>query len=453
MTKIVSTRAELAVLRGFCHKDKKIAGTLFANVDASYFYSQEAVEIYEAVMRHYSETGESPTYRLVVTDPEISEDARQFLRESTPAIDSVVAARKAARILNKYRQTRGLYNMAAHIGDQLKRGQINLSKLLEEVSSSMGQIQAKKTSADAFEHFGMNNNSTQGVRDLLYGDIKEDIIPTGYPEFDSESGGFVRGSLVTLGASSGGGKSLVAQDIGTNQAEMGYKVLGVPLEMSKREMRARLLAKLSGIDVTKILRGALSDNEKELILRKYKRWVRKVKAAGGRYTIFKPQEDMTIEEVMAATAAYHADVVYIDYISLLKGVDGEDSWRQLGAAARYAKINAESMNRVSVLLCQVSEEGKIRYARAISEHSTNSWIWTTKKEEREKEVGLIEIEQPKSRNSRSFRIRRAVRWGAMRTESVSAEMAGESGDVPDLSEGASRGAKKPKLKNFTSPDV
>lgn len=97
-----------------------------------------------------------------------------------------------------------------------------------------------------------------------------------------------------------------------------------------------------------------------------------------------------------------------------------------------------------MLLCQVSEEGKVRYAKAISEHSTNSWIWKTSKEEREKEVGVIPVEQPKSRNSRSFVMKLGFKWSTMSI--VKLDKASLDDDVPDL-------PPKKKLRNLTSPDV
>jgi len=133
--------------------------------------------------------------------------------------------------------------------------------------------------------------------------------------------------------------------------------------------------------------------------------------------------------VFSAVNAYDADVVIIDYISLLKGADSDDAWQKLGAMARLAKINAEATNRVNMLLCQVSDEGKIRYARAISEHSTNSLIWVAKKEERQKEIGRITVEQPKARNSRSFPFDIGVHWAHMSV--VDVEQAEGMDDVPE----------------------
>ena len=146
--------------------------------------------------------------------------------------------------------------------------------------------------------------------------------------------------------------------------------------------------------------------------------------------MWKPKEDVTIEDTFAAVASLDADVVIVDYISLLAGTDGDDSWQQLGAIARLGKINAEATNRVNILLCQVNDDGKVRYARAISEHSSNSWVWTAKKEEREKPIGRIKVEQPKARNSKSFPFEVGFDWAHMDVVDVS-EVSADVGDVAE----------------------
>lgn len=364
-------------------------------------------------------TGSTPTYKLLIEDPQLSVNARKFLRESEATIQTTEDANKAATILNKYRQLRGLYDLAANIDQKLNKegdARIDVDRLLEETATAINVARSKKSTVDAFLHFGRNNNSSALVKDILYADNSEAIIPTGVEVFDSVSGGFARGALVTIGANSGGGKSLTANAIAINMATMGYKVLLVPLEMSKKEMTSRTLSNITKFNVSDIILQRLATNERDLVFKRYKRWAKKVKDAGGRYTIFKPQEDMTIEEIVAATSAYECDVMIIDYISLLKGMDGDDMWRALGGAARYAKINAEIENRVNILLCQVSDDGKIRYARAISEHSSNSWVWTSTKES--KETGITVVEQPKSRNSMAFPFTIKMNYAQMRLETA-----------------------------------
>lgn len=429
--KIVSPSAELAVLRGMCHRDKAIAGTLVRNIDESYFYSPESVELYQAILRNMGESGETPTYKLLIVDPEISEEARSHFRDSTAVVQTIADANKATRVLNKYRQKRGLFNLGAFIGEQLKTSRTDVDAVLQKVSDGVNRIRAKKSTADSFLHFGKNNSSLKLINSILDDDNSEDIVPTGIEAFDEVSGGFSRGALVTIGANSGGGKSVMASQLAVNMASMGYKVLLVPLEMSKREMTCRIMANVTGFDLTKIMLQKLATGEKELIRKRMKKWIRKVKAKGGRYTIYKPESDMTIEEVMAATSAFDADVRIIDYISLLKGVDGDDQVRALGQVARYAKIHAENTGSINVLLCQLNEEGKIKYARAISEHSANSWIWIANKET--KETGITKVEQPKSRNSLSFPFIIKIIYNLMRIESVKMDdtmnMGSEEGEV------------------------
>ena len=83
---------------------------------------------------------------------------------------------------------------------------VEIDKLLDDVSGKMAAVRTSKTASNQFLHFGKNNNSKDLVHDLLHGDANEDTIPTGIKPFDEQSGGFMRGGLVTIGATSGGGK-------------------------------------------------------------------------------------------------------------------------------------------------------------------------------------------------------------------------------------------------------
>lgn len=416
MTKIVSPKAELAVLRGMCHRDAKVSGTLLGSVDSTYFYSPESLEIYEAIMRNMGATGKSPSYRLMLEDPELSEEARDHFRDSTTAVQSTAEARKAASILNKYRQKRGLYNLAADIGQNLKKSKLDVDELLHRAATAVNVIRAKKASDDDFVHFGKNNSSKKIVQDILYGDRSENIIPTGIKSFDSVSGGFARGALVTIAANSGGGKSIVSSALAVKMVTRGYKVLLVPLEMSKEEMTCRIMANVTKTDFSDLWLQRLSTGDRERVEEKFTRWIKKCKKKGGRYTLFKPKEDLTIEETYASINAYDVDVCIIDYISLLKGVDGDDQAKALGRVARYGKINAENTKRVNILVCQLNDEGKIKYSRAITEHSANSWVFMATKES--KETGVTKVEQPKSRNSLSFPFMIRIDYSQMRVYSV-----------------------------------
>lgn len=414
--KIASPKAELAVLRGMCFKDKKVAGTLLANTDSSFFYTPESVELYETIKKIMGETGESPSYRLLLEDPDLSKEARAHMRESQPTVHTPADAKKAVSNLEKYRKRRGLFNLAADIKRQMEAPKVDIDQVLHRMTTAISVIRAKKATDESFLHFGKNNNSMKVVDSILYEDNSIDVIPTGIEAFDSISGGIYRGALFTIGANSGGGKSIMATVLSKQIAEMGYKVVLVPLEMSKKEMTTRLMACVCGVDFSDLWLQRLATADRDRIRKKFRKWMKRVKEKGGRLTIYKPEQDETIEEVYAATAAYEADVNIVDYIGLLKGMDGDDQVRALGAAARYGKINAENTGRANVMLCQLTDEGKIKYSRAITEHSSLSWTWTATPES--KETGVTKIEQPKSRNSMAFPFYVKIDYAKMQIHSM-----------------------------------
>jgi replicative DNA helicase len=427
--KYSSPRAELAVLRGLCAKDKKIAGTLLSLVDESYFYEVESQEVFGAIKKHLRDEGETPTYRLLIDDPGLSEEARDHLRASQAVVTNIQEARRAAKTLNTFRQRRGLYNLAANINTAFQSSKLDLDALLEQTATGLNIVRSRKSTTDSFLHMGKGNNTLERIKHLLYDDRSEDLIPTGIKAFDDVAGGWARGSLVTIGSTSGGGKSTTSMAIGMKMARAGYKVLMVPLEMTKDEMLMRAMANTSKMNLTKIIRGTLSDAERELVFKRHRRWEKKVHEAGGRFTIFEPEEDMTIEEIMAASSAYQCDVKIIDYASLLKGADGEDQWRALGQIARYCKVNAKTDKCVNVLIVQIGEDGKIRYSRAMSEHSNNSWVWIARPED--KETGIMTVEQPKSRNSMSYPFKIKIVYEFMRVEDVDDSEFGPGPGVED----------------------
>jgi replicative DNA helicase len=446
-TKIVSPKIELQVLRGLVSRDKKIAGLLMAGCSEDYFDSEQSKHIYKFIKSYMADTGEVPSFRNVIEDPEVDKSARMHFKDSVATITTEEEARATLKILNRYRQLRGIYDLGLEIQRKLDDGRIVMDEMLEDFSQRLATIRTNHANKNSFTNLGKNNSSLSAVRSLIHDEIADNIVPTGIKEYDDKNGGFLRGSLVTLAGSSGGGKSIVGSiQIAINMAERGFKVTVVPLEMSVDEMLARVIANIASLDSGKIIQRKLAEGEKQRAMEIYERWVRKVKKRGGRLSIFKPDGDVSIEDIFTALHTMDTDVILVDYISLLAGADGDDSWRQLGAIARKGKIHADATRRVVILLAQLSEDGKIRYSRAITEHSSVSWTWNTPLEEREKEVGRIRVDQPKARNGQSYPFEIGIKWANMKV--VPVDQAGS--DVGDVAKPADGDKKRKPMKNYAS---
>jgi len=419
MAKLVSTNIELAALRGMCSPNKAISGKLVAGLDETYFHNEEAIDAYKKITKCITEDGEPPSWSGLKEDPSLSEDTREFLGNLRVKIRKTGQVMSAIRILNRYRKLRGLYLLGEDVVNNLQAKRVDEEDMLERVSDTITKLRVNKSIKDLALHFGKGNNSYDLVKDMVYNDSDDHYIPSGFRDFDIRNGGFFLKSLITIAGSTGGGKSALSSQLAINWARLGIPTVLVPLEMSKEEQTGRILANLSGIDIRKILLKRLTKEEKEIVIQKYKKFVRRANKKGGRYTIFKPQQDMTIEEILSIVPVYGPKVIIVDYISLLKGVSDENQWLKLGNVARYCKIFASNNNCIIVLVAQLSEEGKVRYSRAISEHSDYAWYFMATKETKENEI--MNIEQGKGRNAELFPFSLRAQLSTMRIGDLSRE--------------------------------
>lgn len=379
-----------------CSKNQKVSGLMISNVDASYFHLEESQEAHERIMEYFNKKGEPPSFKLLCEDVKLSEEARDFLQDAETPVKKLSQAVQLVDVMNRYRQTRLYYRLSKGIHKHLENPKIDVEELSDMVAKAMAMIQLRRASEASVFHIGKNSNVMDMAKDLIFNPSTDSVIPTGFSAFDDVNGGFLRGSCVLIGLNSGGGKSILANQLCINQSKLGYKVILNPLEMTETEMVSRTIANASGLSSIDIFLKKLATGEKEKAFKRFKKMDRAIRESNGQYTIFKPKEDLTVQELFAALSSYKADVIYVDYMGLLKDADGEDQWRKMGQIARFAKQWADSHNKVVVLLVQISEEGKIRYSQMVKEHASLAWFAVANKESKEK--GFLYFELPKSRN-------------------------------------------------------
>lgn len=186
-----------------------------------------------------------------------------------------------------------------------------------------------------------------------------------------------------------------------NLSELGLEdVAYVPLEMDEDETMERILANKASVKLSRIKQKKTTPQEDRKIKEAYKNHVKKLKENNTRFTIFSPDEDVTIEEVLMTLKPYGYRVIIIDYLTLLKGTDGDDAgekqWQKIGQIGRRCKLWAKANDAVVILVAQVDDEGKLRYSRALKEHANILWTWGVNKETRENKIMKINTE--KARN-------------------------------------------------------
>lgn len=189
-------------------------------------------------------------------------------------------------------------------------------------------------------------------------------IPTGIYDIDRAlSGGFIRKTLVLLGAAPGFGKTCLAQWIFETMAHAGHDCLYLNLEMSQEQLIARALSKISwnlykkDLSALDIMRGYSWDKETEKAV-KDAASVYKMNIAG--HLVYNPGDTKTrLDDILQALeietnrlALDHkpAPVICIDYLQLIQGNDREDDQHTIKRAIFALKSFAMKHDTVILLI-------------------------------------------------------------------------------------------------------
>jgi replicative DNA helicase len=400
---ISAPQLERRAIRTLASSNSKIASTLLGQLDIKDFHKSPNQAMFRRIMTLSRKRGRTPEWEELLHDPVIDEPTRKlfatYKKRPWPTLEIV---KRRAEQLHKFRKLRQIFDMLASTEKILRSESLDLDKLLDSLSDQITQARISGDIMNSFINIGKKNDKKWlKIVDEILDPNKPRFIKTGFNAFDSVNGGIFRGSVFTICSSSGGGKSTLAQIIALNMARFGARVALVSLEMDRSEMIRRMVANLSGVPMSKLIKpDELSDGERTLIKNKARRFHKIIGRIDALYSIVTPEDDVSMEEVLNTTKAYDYDVIIIDMLNLLSGLDEAEQWRKLGSATRFAKRFATINNNIIIPLAQLSDEGLVKYSRAIVENSTNLWKW--KYGEDSKTSHIIDVYQEKARNQKAF---------------------------------------------------
>ena len=212
--------------------------------------------------------------------------------------------------------------------------------------------------------------------DALVDDLERTERPerfnSGIPAIDRLDAGFGRGDLLTIGAATSGGKSILLLQIALEAARSGKGVLIFSLEMPARKILRRMLANLLGRPVKGASEGLSKHDMQGVIsgLDALKRLPIHIDGSA---------RDMTSIEatVREFSAKGKCDLVVLDYIQLVhlrELAKNETREQHVSEIVRRLKLLALSLNIGAATASQLNDEGKLRESRAIGMHSDHVWI-------------------------------------------------------------------------------
>jgi len=434
--RLYSAKLEATTLKSITSSADSIAGWIFPRVAKDSFGLKSSQEVFRRIQTLTSKNGTIPYWEDLMEDLAISEETREILSDvSSGVIESKREAHMIVKRLDSYRKARTFFSLQKIISTKLKADSVDLDAMEEDVADYLTRLRHRSSLEDFTTSFGGKNFDKKSLLAVL-NQSKNEFIPTGFRAFDSVNQGVPRESAFILAGTTGSGKSMLAINLAINQARIGAKISLTSLEMSLLENNRRILSCLTAIPLSQINRAHEMDRAtKKMLIDGWKNFHNQVKNNGGRFDVISPDEDVTIEEQFTRLRSRGYDNNIVDYMGLLKGMDGDDQWRALGSAARYAKIYTRADKSTATLLAQLSEEGKIRYSKMVQEHASLMWTWQTPDES-----GIITVKQPKARNLRAFDFPLQMDYSTMRVNDVDVSQLVQEKSKPKLN----RYREKPK---------
>lgn len=180
-------------------------------------------------------------------------------------------------------------------------------------------------------------------------------VSTGLAAVDNMTGGLQRGNLVIVAARPGMGKTAYVTGIALHaaiQEQAGVAIFS--FEMSKTEVVQRMLCSEALVDLSRMLRGGLRDDD----------FGRLAQAAGTLNTTPIYIEDGGPQTVLAVRSAARRlkveqpdlRLIIVDYIQLMEGGEAENRNQEVSKISRGLKMLAKETDTTVVALSQLSRK-------------------------------------------------------------------------------------------------
>ncbi|HEY0674126.1 MAG TPA: replicative DNA helicase [Longimicrobiales bacterium] len=351
--------AEISVLGGMLIDGDAVARALEV-VDDSMFYREANRRIFRSMARLFQ--------RGQVIDPiTISEELKKtdelefvgglaYLAELLDAVPTAANIEYHARIVRERALLRKLIEASSQIiRDSYEPGERTVEEVLDmaehhifQVAQSHdreGFVWIKKILYPTFEKIEQIQAAQGGITG----------IPTGFSDLDEMTGGFQRGDLVIVAARPSMGKTAMVTGVALHASITHQIPTAVfSLEMSKEQLVQRMLCSEALVDLGKLLRGRLSDDD----------YVRLAQAAGHLNTAPIWIDDsgaLSVLEMRAKARRLKAEqpdlgLIVVDYLQLMQSGPGgaENRQQEVSAISRGLKALAKELGVPIISLSQLS---------------------------------------------------------------------------------------------------
>lgn len=418
--KTQSMQSELRAIRSICDGEAAVRTRLLSILQDAHFVTDTGEPLWQRIRGLLRHDKSIPNVAILRQDPTLEEDVQEALGITDEKCEDEEEANALVDQLELFRKLRVIYDGTAEVVSSMKEPS---AETVDEALGNLDNIIVKaRSNFDDLEliHAGHGSNA-QRVVDQVLSLEKPDRILTGFTKFDEASGGFARKDLVLVAANTGGGKSVMAEQMGINAYKHKRNVCIVSFEMDEEEIYARLLSNVSGVPFSTVyLRtfASYTQQQKEYPTRNklYDTWQsfnKHGEIEGCKFTVWCPTVDATPNQIAAILKPGNYDIVFIDYVGLVSADKEGALWENLGEITKGFKGMARKNDCVVVVMAQLDEDtNKVKYSKAMRHHSSYVWWWNY--DDEAKETNQITVHQDKARHCKQFNFNLVCDFETMR---------------------------------------
>ncbi|WP_346318204.1 replicative DNA helicase [Chitinophaga sp. YIM B06452] len=265
-----------------------------------------------------------------------------------------------ARIIQQKFIARELIRISGEIISRAYEDTTDVFDLLDQAETGLFSISSGHLKNDFSKIDDLYRNETAELERRMQ--KREDItgVPSGFKALDSITGGWQPEDLIIIAARPSMGKTAFALNLARNAATNERKPTGVgifSLEMSKGQVTQRLVSAESAIELHKIRRGKMSQEDLQQL---HRRCVHSIAMAP---IYIDDTGALNIYELRAKARRmverHGVGLIIIDYLQLMSGlVEGRNSNREqeISRISRELKGLAKSLKVPVIALSQLSRE-------------------------------------------------------------------------------------------------
>jgi replicative DNA helicase len=347
---------EVVVLGAILLEESELTDSVVRSMQPDMFYDNKNSVVFKAI-KQLNEEGSSVD--LMTVAHRIRRDgfsdvvSASYLSSLTSRVASTGHIKEHSLIVKEKAAMRKLIHLSHVLKADAYNGSFSPDEVMEKVESMFSSL--RETNNIDVDNSKPIKDYVLELNESIDGRISGKIqgISTGFLELDRIIHGYSEGNLVIIGGRPGMGKSAMMMSSAIEIAKSGVKSLIFSLEMTGKELTARAAAAISGVEYEDLMHRKLDDSR----LRQYHENLGAVDrlpiyiddTAGISVTYFQ-------EAVRMAVKKHGVQVVFVDYLQLMKGTEkkGWNREQEIAEISRGLKQCAKTNSVPVIALAQLS---------------------------------------------------------------------------------------------------